>query len=439
MSNYRFILASDKFPKLDCRHCGAKKHWQRYFDKETGEVLPEQYGRCDNEGKCGQELNPYKDGYSKMICDRENGLPANAFKKNVCLGYSEIQKISFVKQKEVKTPSFIPFEILAATRKGYEQNIFIQNLLHRIKFPLDTKDIEQAIKMYHLGTVCKGYRAGAITFPFIDIRGNIRAIQAKQFDKTNHTISTDFIHSILEKHYTSTSKPLPEWLRRYLENEKIVSCLFGEHLLNNYPANPIALVEAPKTAIVGTLYFGLPNNPKNFLWLAVYNLSSLNIEKCNVLQGRKVVLFPDLNAYDNWNAKAKEFEKQMPRTPFKASDLLERKATDAAKAKGFDLADHLLELDAKDFQKTEKKMEPVSILIDDIVLIPTETITGPEFENMNIVWLKTNSGNYDVLFDKEGEPVKEITNIVTRLAALFEKNFKPALLNGQKCLAHINN
>jgi hypothetical protein len=129
----------------------------------------------------------------------------------------------------------------------------------------------------------------------------------------------------------------------------------------------------------------------------------------------------------------------MPGTTFKVSDLLERKATEAEKAKGLDIADYLLMFDVKEFQKTEKEIEPVSILIDNILLVPTETITGPEFENMNIVWIKTNHGNYDVLFDAHGEPVQELTNTVTRLAALFEKDFKPAFLNGQRCLAHINN
>ena len=31
----------------------------------------------------------------------------------------------------------------------------------------------------------KGYRAGAISFPFIDIKGNVRAVQIKQFDEQN--------------------------------------------------------------------------------------------------------------------------------------------------------------------------------------------------------------------------------------------------------------
>lgn len=430
MTDYRFIL-DNKNKKFLCPEC-SKRTFTRYFDIITSEYLPDHYGRCDREIKCNYHLSPYKDGYSKMIWERENGSNANFQKKAFTLYRPQ-------RKKEIKRTSFIPYEILKATRKCYEQNIFIQNLLHRVKFPFDKKGIMQVIGMYHLGTISKGYRAGAITFPFIDVNGKVRTIQAKQFDETNHTISTDFLHSIYKRAWEQNNKPLPEWLKCYLENDTMVSCLFGEHLLNKYETNPIALVEAPKTAIIGTLYFGLPDNPKNFLWLAVYNLSSLNIEKCKVLKGRKVVLFPDLNAYENWSSKAKTFQRELPGTTFKVSDLLECKATDAEKAKGLDLADYLLRFDVKDFKKKEKVIDPLNILIDNIISIPWETMTGKEFENMNIVWIKTTHGNYDILFDKEGEPVKEFTNAVSRLASLFEKDFKPALLNGQKCLAHINN
>ncbi|HUZ59864.1 MAG TPA: DUF6371 domain-containing protein [Hanamia sp.] len=240
---------------------------------------------------------------------------------------------------------------MKATRKGYEQNVFIQNLLHNVPFPFDTKEIEQVISHYHLGTVCKGYRDGAITFPFIDINGNVRSIQAKQFDKTNHTISTDFLHSIYEKDCKKNNKPLPDWLNSYLLNDKKVSCLFGEHLLSKYPTNSIALVEAPKTAIIAALYFGFPDNPKNFLWLAVYNLSSLNIDKCKVLQGRKVFLFPDLNAFDNWSQKANSLQNGMPGASFKVSDLIQNNATKEEKEKGLDIADFLTRLDWRDFRR----------------------------------------------------------------------------------------
>jgi uncharacterized protein YhfF len=79
-----------------------------------------------------------------------------------------------------------------------------------------------------------------------------------------------------------------------------------------------------------------------------------------------------------------------------------------------------------------------SILTDNIISILTETITGKEFENMNIVWIKTNDGSYEVLFDSHGEPVQEITNVVSRLEEFFKKDFNPAFFEGQNCLIHIN-
>jgi hypothetical protein len=241
---------------------------------------------------------------------------------------------------------------------------------------------------------------------------------------------------LYDDHLHRLKKPFDHitWAQTVLkiENFNLKQSLFGEHLLKGN-TNQVAIVESEKTAIISSIY--LPQ----FIWLSSGNLNGLNIEKLKVLQGRKVVLFPDLNAYDKWSSKAKEFEKELPGTSFKVSDLLERKASDEEKAKGLDLADYLLRFDVKDFQKTDKKIEPINILIDNIISVPWETITGKEFENMNIVWVKTNYGDYDVLYNNEGEPVIEFTNSVMRLAAFFEKDFKPALLNGQKCLAHINN
>lgn len=343
MQNFRFVL-DRKSKKFFCPEC-KRKTFVRFIDNATNEYLPGKYGRCDREIKCNYHLNPYKDGYFKRMREQEKGNGVN-FQK------SQLTPFKLQPKQGIKEPSFIPYEILKATRKGYVQNTFIQNLLYRVKFPLDANDILQVIGMYHLGTICKGYRTGAITFPFIDIKGNVRAIQVKQFDNSNHTLKkgTGFIHALLKNHYEKENKPLPEWLSRYLENDKIVSCLFGEHLLTKYQTNPIALVEAPKTAIMATLYFGFPDNPKNFLWLAIYNLSSLNIEKCKVLQGRKIFLFPDLNAFDNWSNKANKFQKEMPETTFKVSNLIQNLATEKDKEKGLDIADFLIQLDWKDFR-----------------------------------------------------------------------------------------
>ena len=195
---------------------------------------------------------------------------------------------------------------------------------------------------------------GAITFPFIDINQKVNAIKCKKFSLVNSTINTDFIHTILFKKYDNESKIIPQWLDDYELNDSKVRCLFGEHLLNKYPHNPIALVEAPKTALIGSIYFGLPDNPNNYLWLAVYNKSSLNYTKCKALKNRKVVLFPDTSkdgiTYNEWKEKAEKIQEQIPSSIFETSDLLEQLATNFQKEKGIDLADILTNYDWQTFR-----------------------------------------------------------------------------------------
>ncbi len=366
MKDYRYDLkkGNKKHPCPDCR----KKTFVRYFDTKTGELLPEQYGRCDRESKCSHHLNPYKDGYSKAVFEKERG------------GYTSNWKPQRPTPRTKPAPKaetvFIPFDVFAQTRQGYEQNVFIQNLLSRVPFPFEVKDIEQVISQYNLGTVCNGYRKGAITFPFIDKAANIRTVQVKQFNETNHTIGTDFLHSIIEKHLTKRNEPLPGWLEAYKRNEKTVSCLFGEHLLNRYPLNPVAIVEAPKTAVYGTLYFGFPEQPENLLWLAVYNLSSLSLEKCKALQGRDVVLFPDLSkdgkAFELWSSKANEFSNRLPDTQFKVSDLLETLAPTELRQYGADIADVLIKQDWRKFRIAEVIQEQHHSITDPVPVPKSE-------------------------------------------------------------------
>jgi predicted RNA-binding Zn-ribbon protein involved in translation (DUF1610 family) len=352
---YELENGSKKHP---CPNCGEKT-FVRCIDKNTGDYLPEQYGRCDKEIKCSYHLDPYRDGYAKMIWQQEQGNHSGNWKP---------QPPAY-QPKQAPKPDlvFIPVDALKPTLnpEGYEHNIFIQNLLSRVPFSFDVRDIERVISQYYLGTVCNGYRAGAITFPFIDKAGNIRAIQVKQFDETNHTTGTDFLHSIIEKQYRKKNEPLPHWLELYLNNDLKVSCLFGEHLLSKYTPNPVALVEAPKTAIYGTLYFGFPKQPKNLLWLAVYNLSSLNFDKCKALQGRNVYLFPDLSkdgrAFELWSNRAKELSELMPGTLFKVSDLLETLAPTELKDSGADIADLLIKLDWRKFRPQQLELLPEAI------------------------------------------------------------------------------
>ena len=343
-TKHRYIFEKGS-KKHHCPEC-AKKRFVRYINTQIDEYLPKQYGRCDRESKCGYFLNPYKDGYAKAVWEQEQDNKTD---------WQPLLPKRIKKLLNKPKRAFIPAEVFNLTRAGYEQNTFIQNLLTRVAFPFEVQDIEKVISLYHLGTAQNGYRKGANTFPFIDVQSNVRAVQVKQFDEQNHTKGTDFLHSIIEKHHTRNNKPLPEWLEAYNKNETKVSCLFGEHLLSKYPYNPVALVEAPKTAIYGTLYFGFPEQPTNLLWLAVYNLSSLNLDKCKALKGRNVYLFPDLSkngkAFELWSSKAKQIQSQLQSTYFTVSDLLEQLAPEQDKEQGKDLADYLIKQDWRLFKK----------------------------------------------------------------------------------------
>jgi hypothetical protein len=351
---HRYKLQQSNVKHL-CPNCN-KRRFVHYVDTVKDEVLPEIYGRCDREVNCSYHLNPYKDGYAKNITELEKG--------NITQHSTPKRTINKVTQKKPE-PVFIPFDVLQRTLKseGYEKNTFIQSLLSRVPFPFEANEVEKVISLYYLGTVKCGYRAGGITFPFIDQNGNIRAVQVKQFDERNQTIGTDFLHSIIDKHYQKKRQPAPEWLWGYKANEIKVSCLFGEHNLNKYSHNPIALVEAPKTAIYGTLYFGFPEQATNLLWLAVYNLSSLNFDKCKALKGRDVYLFPDLSkdgkAFDLWTEKAKELESKIQGSKFTVSNLLEQRAND-----------YLIKLDWRTFQPHQ--------LTETLTVIESEVITESE-------------------------------------------------------------
>ncbi len=408
---YRYSLERGS-KKHNCPSCG-KRTFVRYIDNKTDDYAGEEYGICDRANNCGHKAYPSYKGKSKKesiiykVKDDAEGknliVIEFEYDKNIVTSLKKINGVLWNKDKKYwqieskvitetlrrfaktnnftisehktkvinKKKRFLPKIVLERTLKNYEYNAFIQNLLSNVSFPFDGSDIEQIISLYYLGTIKDGYYSNAITFPFIDQFLNVQAIQLKQFDKENRTKKTGFIHSMVKSHLKREKKPIPRWLEEYSNNDNFVGCLFGEHLLSRYPNNPIALVEAPKTAIYGTLYFGLPDNHENFLWLAVYSLKSLKCEKCKALTNRDVILFPDASvdgeAFKLWSKRAEELNDYIPSSNFEVSNLLEKYATDEEKKNGADLADYLIFRDWKNYRNDQsvpieqaQEIEPIS-------------------------------------------------------------------------------
>ena len=219
------------------------------------------------------------------------------------------------------------------------------------------------------------------------------------------------------------------WVHKALKQPEfeLRQCLFGEHLLID-KTKPVAIVESEKTAVIASVYF------PQFIWVAVGSLTNLNDEKCSILKGRTVTLLPDLNGFDKWSSKVKELSHL---AKFSVSDLLERKATEADRKKGLDIADFLLQFPVKEFQLKEIKLHT-----ENIASFMGATYTGKDFNNIIIQGVKTNEGNcYDLFINEAGELIKrgEQEETINHLAQYFEKCLKPASFNNTLCWVHAYN
>ena len=295
-----------------CPSCQQRdKTFSLYIDTETGEHIHPTVGRCNRESNCGHHYTP-KQYFQDNNISFDTPQP-KAYKPRPVT-------------PQPKPVSFIPVEVFKASLKAHETN-------HFVKFLINLFGVEVAselVSRYFIAT--SKHWNGATVFWQIDTQGKVRTGKIMLYSPTtgkrvkNLEIPVYWVHKALKQ---------PEFELR--------QCLFGEHLLID-KTKPVAIVESEKTAVIASVY--LPQ----FVWVAVGSLTNLNAEKCSILKGRTVTLFPDLNGFDKWSSKAKELSHL---AIFTVSDLLERKATEAERKQGFDLADYLIKFNYKDFALPE--------------------------------------------------------------------------------------
>ena len=353
-STYHYTLEPYKGPdsRHTCPACGATHKFARYIDTATGEYLAEDCGRCDREDSCGYHLKPRE--YFSQHPERASEYKHLQRKKRPALveAYSapiapELYTIpkatlrqlydSETRQEENRTAGsrrwptsrllygagyaekradLIRREALATLPEASTFAAFLFDLLGQQTYC-------EAVKRYHLAS----WR-GAAVFWYIDKDKRIRSGKAMYYHENGHrnkNYNPFYMHSIL-----ASQAYLPEgWhLRR---------CLFGEHLLANDPTAPIALVEAEKTAVIAS---ALTEGPA--LWLAAGGLQYLNETSCAALKGRKVIAYPDLQAFDKWQDKLQRLADTIGFN-VTLSTLLEDCATAEQRQRGLDIADFLID------------------------------------------------------------------------------------------------
>ena len=92
--------------------------------------------------------------------------------------------------------------------------------------------------------------------------------------------------------------PIDSWVHSFNEDYVLKQCFFGEHLIGS--GKPIAIVESEKAAPI------MSKCSPAFEWIATGGSNGLTDEKCMVLKGLDVTLFPDQWKHKEWKNKAEE-------------------------------------------------------------------------------------------------------------------------------------
>ena len=297
MTNYLYRLAPYQGPQSrhTCPSCQKSRQFVHYIHVQTGAPLGEHVGRCNREVKCGYHYTPQQyltEHQITPLVNWNNHAPA----------------------QQSDPPCYIDLHLFKKSLQGYDKNHFVQYL----KKLLGPEKTQTLIDKFHIGT-SKRWQ-GATIFWQMDLQGRLRTGKIMLYDPESG--------KRVKKPYNHIS-----WVHKQLKQAHFSQCLFGLHQLAEIPkSKPVGLVESEKTAIIATGYF------PEWVWLGVGSLHQLSSERCDVLKGRKVVLFPDVGGWEKWQGQAKTLQQGLG-SPVLVSDWLEKLVE---QEEGIDLADVLV-------------------------------------------------------------------------------------------------
>ena len=279
MSEHKYIL--EPLPELK-------------FDNNRNRV---KFCPCAKDNKDGKFV-PYVGFENKGYCHScgETFLPE--LPKAEKYNNSQPKRYAKIKVHPQKQIDFIPDTIfkkqLSEGTHLYSGNHFIQWLgnIQRGEFAFDDKTIKKLIESYFIANSNK-YK-GWVLFPYIDINGKIRDIKAMDYNATTGkriaTKNGDFQNRC---HFIG---------KEILSNPEANTerCFYGEHQLkgNN---KIVRIFESEATATYAAPFY--PNS----VCIATGGNNGCKWtekDKCSVLKGRTVILYPDIDAHDNWEQKA---------------------------------------------------------------------------------------------------------------------------------------
>ena len=281
MTNYRYKFYNNKGrEKYICPKCG-KKELTRVIDTRRNNImLPEYVGICDRAKKCA-----YLYTATQFLKDNPEYNKNGESLYSTMKGKLKLNEENILSQKELDDQKENLNRIFNESQRR-EGNDFYKFLLSKF-----TKDeVDFAFDEYKLGTSYDFNRCDNIYW-YIDYEDNVRFGKRIQYDHITGKRVHDCKYSISR---IPSEKQIP--------NFKYERCLFGEHLLAKYPSKKVILVEGEKTAVICSIYF------PDIVWVSVGGNKNFNTSVTDFLEDRDFQVYPDSDAYDDWNMTYKVYD-----------------------------------------------------------------------------------------------------------------------------------
>lgn len=324
MREYRFRLRKyHPGNKGTCPQCGRRRCFVYYEDSEGEIQFPDNVGRCDHQRKCGYHYTP-----REYFCDNPDMTythDRDHARRNTASAGKGMPGPPAPVAGDQK--SFIEKDIMNKTLKCYDSNPLFRFLSPRF----GKEETERIFRMYNVGT--SRHWGESTIYWYVDSLGLVRTGKVMAYDSvTGHRLKgqagrdydhVTWAHSLLG-----------------LKDFVMARCLFGEHLLSTSPHKIVMLVESEKSALVGSHYM------PQYIWVATGGKDGAFKENVmSVLEGRRVVVVPDLGATEHWANKTSLLRGIC--SSLKVSHMLEGIATKEERCKGLDIADYLLKASAR--------------------------------------------------------------------------------------------
>ncbi|RMZ50222.1 hypothetical protein EB822_09415 [Flavobacteriaceae bacterium PRS1] len=236
------------------------------FDKNRKRVMYCPCGKSNKDGK----FAPFKDYHNKGYC---HSCDTTFF--------PEIEK----EVKPIYTPpaptSKHDYDLVIKYCRDFKNNNFIKWLKSKFK----DEEVQDTIKRYLIGS--HNHWNGATIYWQIDKFQRVRSGKIMLYNASNGKRVQEPYNHI-------------NWVHTVLKTPhfNLKQCLFGEHLVNEFPNKIVAIVEAEKTASYMSILY--PDK----IWLATGSKGNFKYELLKSLYGRTIICYPDKSEFNNWNEVA---------------------------------------------------------------------------------------------------------------------------------------